>query len=153
MDFGERHEEKGVLLIDLPESGGPAAVTSLALTPTPFYDLHITSAELEGLTEVYAADRERAFVRLTVERTKDDDTIALQRLARQIFPRLVEGVQWSGEHSPVGGVFAPLNARDYGQTVEDYLNERFAGQPDLLPGLLTRARQLIREVQDASTKD
>ncbi len=152
MDFGEWKEEKGVLLVDIPERG-PATVTPLALEPTPFYDLHVTSAELDGLAEAYAADRERAFVRLTVERAAGDDAIALQRLARQTFPRLIDGVRWSGEHSPQGGAFAPLDARDYGQTVEDYLNERFAGQPDLLPGLLTRARQLIQEVQDAPTKD
>jgi exonuclease SbcD len=153
MDFGEWKEEKGVLLIDIPESGEPATVTSLPLDPTPFHDLHVTSAELEGLTKVYAADRERAFVRLTVERTKDDDPIALQRLARQTFPRLVDGVRWSGEHAPAGGAFTPLNAKDFGQTVEEYLNERFAGEPDLLQELLKRARQLVQEVQDAPTKD
>jgi exonuclease SbcD len=153
MDFGEWQEEKGMLLVDIPEGGGPAAVTPLALVPTSFYDLRITSAELEGLAEVYAADRERAFVRLTVERAAGDDAIVLQRLARQTFPRLVDGVRWSGEHAPSGGVFAPLDARDYGQTVEDYLNERFAGEPDLLHELLKRARQLIQEVYDAPTKD
>jgi DNA repair protein SbcD/Mre11 len=152
MDFGEWKEGKGVLLVDIPDRG-PATVTPLPLEPTPFYDLHVTSAELDGLAEVYDADRERAFVRLTVERAADDNMLVLHRLAKQIFPRLVDGVRWSGDHSPQAGVFTPPNARDYGQTVEDYLNERFAGQPDLLPGLLTRARQLIQEVYDAPTKD
>lgn len=154
MDFGEWDEEKGVLLVDIPETG-PASVTPLPLTATPFYDLHVTSAELDALADRYAADRERAFVRLTVERVAGDerDSLALLRRAREIFPRLVDGVRWSGEHSQAGGTFAPLDARDYGQTVEDYVNERFAGEPDLLPGLLARARQLIQEVYDAPTKD
>lgn len=153
MDFGEWQEKKGVLVVDIPEGGAAATVTPLPLDTTPFYDIHVTSAELDGLAEAYAADRERAFVRLTVERAPGDDAIVLQRLARQTFPRLVDGVRWSGEHAPSGGVFAPLDARDYGQTVEDYLNERFAAEPDLLHELLKRARQLIQEVHDAPTKD
>src|SRR5205085_439973 len=58
MDFGEREEEKGVLLVDVPETG-PATITPLPLETTPFYDLHVTSAERDRLAERYAADGAR----------------------------------------------------------------------------------------------
>lgn len=150
MDFGEWEEEKGVLLVDVPEAG-PATVTSLPLESTPFYDLHVTSSELDTLAERYAADRERAFVRLTIERPAGEDTIALQRRAKEIFPRLVEGVKWLGEHTQLHVTTAPLDAKNYGQTVEDYLNEHYADDPELLRELLLRARQLIQEANNALT--
>jgi len=150
MDFGEREEEKGVLLVDVPEAG-PATVTPLPLDVTPFYDLHVTSAELDTLAERYAADRERAFVRLTIERPVGGDTIALQRRAKEIFPRLIEGVKWSGEHAQPDGTTAPPNAGDYAQTVEDFLHERFASDAELLSELLVRARRLIQEANHALT--
>lgn len=151
MDFGEREEEKFVLLVDVHDAG-PATVTPLPLEVTPFYDLHVTSAELDTLAEQYAADRERAFVRLTIERIGDDNnTIALQRRAKEIFPRLIEGLKWSGEQSQPNGTAAPINAGNYAQTVEDFLHERFANEPDLLRELLTRTRQLIQEANHALT--
>ena len=150
MDFGEWKEEKFVLLVDVPEAG-PATVTPLPLEATPFYDLHVTSAELESLAERYAADRERAFVRLTIERAATDDTITLQRRAKEIFPRLIEGVRWSGEGSQPNGTTTPVNAGNYAQTVEDFLQERFASEPELLHELLTRARGLIQEANNALT--
>ncbi|MDQ3919188.1 MAG: exonuclease SbcCD subunit D, partial [Acidobacteriota bacterium] len=87
MDFGERNEEKGVLLVDIPERG-PARVTPLPLETTPFYDLHVNRAEFDALAETYAADRERSFVRLTVERTADDglDSLTIGSRAKKIFP-------------------------------------------------------------------
>jgi len=151
MDFGEREEEKFVLLVDVPDAGS-ATVTPLPLEVTPFYDLHVTSEELDTLAEQYAADRERAFVRLTIERIGDDNnTIALQRRSKEIFPRLIEGLKWSGEQSQPNGTAAPINAGNYAQTVEDFLHERFASEPDLLRELLTRTRQLIQEANHALT--
>lgn len=154
MDFGERGEGKGVLLVDIPERG-PARVTPLPLEATPFYDLHINCDEFNALAETYAADRECAFVRLTVERTADDglDSLTIGSRAKKIFPRLVEGVRWSGERAQASPTLTPLHAADYAQTVEDFINERFAAEPALLPGLLERARRLIQEVQDAPAKN
>jgi DNA repair exonuclease SbcCD nuclease subunit len=150
MDFGEWEEQKGVLLVDVPEAG-PATVTPLPLEVTPFYDLHVASAELDMLAERYAADRERAFVRLTIERPAGGDTIALQRRAKEIFPRLIEGVKWSGEHAQPHGTTVSLDAKNYGQTVEDYLNKSYVNDPELLRELLLRAHQLIQEANNALT--
>lgn len=148
MDFGEREEEKFVLLVEVPEAGA-TTVTPIRLETTPFYDLHVTSASIDTLAEGYAADRGRAFVRLTIDRDAGDDPIALQRRAKEIFPRLIEGVKWSGEYSQSSETPVPLNATNYGQTAEDFLRERFANDPELLSELLTRARQLIQETNNA----
>ena len=73
LDFGERDDDRGVLVFDL----GPAGVTVppawLPIDPTPFHDITLADpdAELPDLAAAYP-DRETAVVRVTIEKDGDE---------------------------------------------------------------------------------
>jgi DNA repair protein SbcD/Mre11 len=145
MDLGEREDKKFVLLVDVPEVG-PAAVTDYEIEATPFGDLSITSAELESYAADYA-NRERTYVRINLECSPGDDTIALQRRAKELFTRCTE-LRLTGSHLSMLATNTPANPTNYTTTVLSYLDQVFADDPDL-PVLRERAQKLIREVNDA----
>jgi exonuclease SbcD len=145
MDMGERNDEKYVLLVDIPPRG-PAQIEKLPLEMTPFYDLSITSAELETLSNRYP-DLDRAFVRLKIECCAADDRVVLNRRAREICKRHVDITITGNEISPVS-IRSPARPEDFATTAIDYVHQVFKDDPDL-PALELRATWLLQEVDDA----
>jgi exonuclease SbcD len=132
LDFGERNDARGVLLIDLGRTGLNGRPEWLAIEPTPFHDVMIDDpdGELPLLAERYP-DRARAIVRVTVDPRDSalgrDDII---RAVRGLFPRLAE-LRWADLERPQGDGKVAFSPRgDRATAVRDYLNERLKGAPD-----------------------
>jgi DNA repair protein SbcD/Mre11 len=95
LDFGETHDDHGVLLVEID---GAKAVSPIRLPipATPFHTINLTDplAELPLLAEKYP-DRETAIVRVTVAPyTAGPSRDEVARELRRLFPRLHE-VQWA----------------------------------------------------------
>src|SRR5262249_37550095 len=147
MDLGERKDNKRVVLVEIDDSG-LATVTDIPLDATPFDDIQVAASELENFAESYA-DRERAYVRVTINLTPEDDQLKYQRLARELFPRCLE-VRFTGAYAAATSANALENPTDYVVTVNDHLEREFKDDPDL-PELKRLAQNLIQEAQDALT--
>jgi exonuclease SbcD len=147
MDLGERKDNKRVVLVEIDDSG-LATVTDIPLDATPFDDIQVPASELENFAESYA-DRERAYVRVTIDLTPEDDQLKYQRLARELFPRCLD-VRFTGAYAAATGANALENPTDYVVTVNDHLDREFKDDPDL-PELKRLAQKLIQEAQDALT--
>jgi DNA repair protein SbcD/Mre11 len=146
MDMGERNDDKYVLVVDVAKTG-PAMVTRFPVEATPFYDLSITSAELEAMEGKYP-DLDRAFVRLKIECAADDEPVALQRRVREIFKRCL-GVSLTGEWASLTRAGSPQSPGDFATTAIGYLHQVFKDDP-ALPALELRANKLLQEVHDAN---
>jgi exonuclease SbcD len=147
MNLGERGDNKGVLLVDVPLIG-PAEITPLPLEATPFHDIHIDASELETLPDRFA-DLERAFVRIEINTEADANLIALQRRARELCPRCLD-VHFSGSGATSNPTSAASHARDYRTTVLDYLREQH-GTDTAYTELEQRALSLLEEITNAAT--
>jgi DNA repair protein SbcD/Mre11 len=144
MNLGERNDQKGVLLVDVPTSG-PADVKLLPLEAMPFYDIHVDASELEALPDRYK-DLERAFVRIEIATESAANLVALQRRARELCPRCLE-VRFSGAGAVPAPATAPSQAHDYRTTVLDYLRE-MCGQDPAFTELEQRTQSLFEEMSD-----
>jgi hypothetical protein len=136
-----------VLLVEIDDSGS-ATVTDIPLDATPFYDIQVASSELENYAESYA-DRERAYVRVTVDLAPEDDQLKYFRRVRELFPRCLD-VRFTGAYVTAVNAGAPENPTNYVETVTDHLEKEFKDDPDL-PELKRLAQKLIQEAQDALT--
>jgi len=148
MDFGERNDDKFVQLVDIPDSG-VAKIREVSLPVAHFDDIHVTSSDLESFAEKYR-DREKAYVHITIDLAPEDDSIRLQRRARDLFPRCLD-VRFAGAYAPVINAAAPENPRDYETTVSNYIEQKYKDDPDL-PDLQQLAQQLILEAYGALTQ-
>lgn len=135
LDFGETHEDHGVLLVDVGPTGLLRDPERLSIPATPFHTIKLTDvdAELPGLAEKYP-DRERAIVRINVAPhamalSRDE----VSRHLRNTFPRLHE-LNWlppertdEDEAGPRVNVKASLET-----TVRDYLagHGEFQAEPE-----------------------
>jgi exonuclease SbcD len=131
LDFGETHDDHGVLLVEVGRSGLAREPERLPLPATPFHTITLDDpeAELPRLADRFP-DREKAIVRVTVNPTnagpsRDETARALRRL----FPRLHE-LKW--EEAPGGvGDPTPFTPRaGVATTVREYLAERLKGDAD-----------------------
>jgi exonuclease SbcD len=145
MDRGERNDAKSVLIVDVP-SFGPAKVESIPLPATPFYDLDLTAADVDGLSDRYA-DLDRAFVQVNLTCGESDDVVALQRKIRQHCPRCLDLAVTYPEASSVA-ITKIDRPEDYVGTSLQYLKE-VRGQDDDFEELKSRALDLIQEVTNA----
>ncbi|MFW6295633.1 MAG: metallophosphoesterase family protein [Halothece sp.] len=152
LDMGERNDQKGVLLVDIPDNG-EATVTPLPLNVTPFYDITIPAVDLENLPDLYP-NLEGAFVKIRLELQPDNDSVFLQRQARQLarkFNFLLVDVVFMGQGTSRTTTNLPDSPQDYHATVLGYLQTKYSEQPELLTELEQRAIELMREVNDATT--
>ena len=148
LDFGETHDDHGVLFVEIGRTGLVQAPEHLAIPATPFHTITLADpeAELPGLVERYP-DRETAIVRVTVSPVAagpSRDEIARQ--IRCLFPRLHE-LKWAETpHEGETGereAFAPR--ADFASTVRDYLTKRLTliDDPDK-EAVLTLADDFLR---------
>jgi exonuclease SbcD len=133
LDFGETHDDHGVLLVEVSRSGLVREPERVPLPATPFHTITLADpeAELPGLADRFP-DREKAIVRVTVNPMgggpSRDETA---RTLRRLFPRLYE-LKWadtSGGNEEQAGARFTLRA-GFATTVRDYLAERLKGDVD-----------------------
>lgn len=131
LDFGETHDDYGVLLIEVA-GAKPVEPVRLPIPATPFHtiDLADPETELPGLAEKYP-DRETAVVRVTVGRPAGDltrDEIARQ--LRRAFTRLYD-LKWADDGGADDAPPARFSPRaGFEMTVRDWLSEKLAADTD-----------------------
>ena len=135
LDFGETHEEHGVLLLEIGKSGLIGEPQHLPIPATPFHTISLTDleAQLPGLAELYP-DRETAIVRVHIApQTTTLSRDEVNRQLKRIFPRLHE-LKWLESEMEMTGEIGPrIDARAGLETaVREYLthHETFQADPD-----------------------
>ena len=132
LDFGETHNDHGVLIVEVGKTGMTKAPEHVPIPATPFHKVVISDPEsdLPTLMDRYP-DRETAIVSVTVEPSAtaiSRDEIV--RHIRTVFPRLFE-LKWAEplreNHARVGE-FTPQ--ADYASTIRDYLAKQLNDDPD-----------------------
>ena len=151
LDFGEKSDERGVLLVDLGPHAVVGSPTWLPLPPTPMHTVAITNpdAELPTLADRYP-DRETALVQVDVTQppgcplTRDQ----IARRLHQTFPRLHQ-LRWADD-LPDGGAVgdtdsqAAATGKPFADTVREYLTAKLANDPpDERAALLALADQFL----------
>jgi DNA repair protein SbcD/Mre11 len=136
LDFAERADEKGVVLLDLGPAGLRGEPVWLPIAATPMHDIAITdvATELPALAGRYA-DRETAIVRVRVTHdaagpSRHEITLELRRL----FPRLAGNVEWT-KPGPAADEAAPSEFKphaDHRATIREFLakNKKLDGDSD-----------------------
>jgi DNA repair protein SbcD/Mre11 len=131
LDFGERDDNKGIVLLDLGPQGLRCEPTWIPLVATPMYDvvIHDPVTELPTLAERYP-DREHALVRLQVTHNPTGPSRdEIVRQLRRIFPRHTGEIIWiKPNDGPAPRGFKPRS--DYRATIRDFLLEKLADDPD-----------------------
>jgi exonuclease SbcD len=132
LDFGETHNDHGVLIVEVGKTGLTKDPEHVRIPATPFHKIVISDPEsdLPTLADRYP-DRETAIVSVTVEPSaaavsRDEIT----RHIRAVFPRLFE-LKWAEplrENHAERGEFTPH--ADYASTVRDYLAKQLNDDPD-----------------------
>jgi len=145
MDRGERNDTKSVLIVDVP-SFGPAKVESIPLQVTPFYDLALTAADVDGLSDRYA-DLDRAFVQVNLTCEEGDDVVALRRKIQQHCPRCLD-LRVTYLASGSVAITKIDRPEDYVGTSLQYLEE-VRWQDDDFEELKSRALDMIQEITNA----
>jgi DNA repair exonuclease SbcCD nuclease subunit len=131
LDFGETHDDHGVLLVEI-DGPMPVEPVRLPIPATPFHTVELTDpeAELPGLADKYP-DRETAIVNVTVtppagESSRDE----VARQVRKLFPRLHE-LKWADAGQTDDTAPTKFTPRaGFGTTVRDWLTEKLADDPD-----------------------
>lgn len=146
LDFGERHDDRGVLFAEVGRAGLVGEPEWLPLEPTPFLDIDLTDpdAGLPGLAEAYP-EREAAIVRVTAKAGARFGRDDIAREIRKLFPRLHE-LKWADIDPPAGGnparaEYAP--GGDHRDAVRRYLTETADGGERA--ALLELAETFLRE--------
>ncbi len=132
LDFGETHDDHGVLFLEITSTGLVGEPERLPIPATPFHTIALTDpeAELPGLAEKYR-ERETALARITV--APPSAGLSREEVARQVrhlFPRLHQ-FEWAEQPDASGesaSTFVPRHG--FETTVRDYLAERLADDPD-----------------------
>ncbi len=147
LDFGETHDDHGVLLFDV-RGAEPVVPVRLPIPPTPFHTVTVIDfdAELPTLAEKYP-DHATAIVRLTVSPpTGNTDRDDVARQLKKLFPRWHSLAWIEAERTGDDGTAkAKFNPRDgFDTTVRNYLTEQLAGDPDS-PAVLALADTFLAQ--------
>lgn len=144
LDFGDAHDDHGVLLLDID---GPNAVTPtrLKIPGTPFHSIDIADAEAElpTLAEKYP-DAATAIVRVTVTSPGGLSRDEVVRKLRQLFPRWHD-VRWAADPAADDAPAAFTPRAGFETTVRDYLTEQLAADPDAAAVLALAETYLTEE--------
>jgi exonuclease SbcD len=146
LDFGETHDDHGVLFVEVGRTGLAREPEHLPIPATPFHTVALADPETEltALAERYP-DRETAIVRVIVSPSAagpSRDEIARQ--VRRLFPRLHE-LKWAdkprGDDDGDASTFTPR--ADFSATVRDYLEKRLIDDPEKL-AVMALADEFLR---------
>jgi exonuclease SbcD len=145
LDFAERADDKGVVLLDLGPTGLRCEPVWFPIAATPMHDVTITDAavELPALPERYP-DRETAVVRVRVTHNPAGPSRhEITQELRRLFPRQAE-ISWLKPDSPAGEAtangFTPQS--DCRATIRDFLTKSLDGDPDK-EAVLTLAERFL----------
>ncbi len=132
LDFGDLHDDNGVVLFDLGPQGVVGEPTVLPIAPTPFHTINIADADadLPGLAAKYP-DAATAIVRLRVRLPLGTlSRIDVEKQLKAIFPRRHE-LSFVGDESvaPTAAV-PPGPTAGYAETVRTYLTTQLEADPD-----------------------
>lgn len=146
LDFGERDNECGVVLIEIGPAGIIGSSRFLSIPATPFLQIDIEDAESElpQLAERYP-QRDAAIVKVSVSTknmnlTQDE----VQKRLRAIFPRIfsIDFVEAERLHKPAEREWSPRKSMT--ETVREYLQHQLDGD-DLKEEVLALAEQFLQE--------
>ncbi len=85
MDFGERSDEKFVLLVEIDEATKKATVEKVVIDCNEFEEINL-SAEQIGEIAGNGAEPKKSYGNLNISYAADDDTVLLTRQAKEFFP-------------------------------------------------------------------
>lgn len=146
LDFGEKDDPRGVLLVEIDPARPGVEPRWLPIEPTPFLDVTLTdpAKEIPQLRERYPRYAE-AIVRVRVERQGEMSRDAIGKEVRAVFPRCKD-VTWPEEERPAAGLTADWDERraDLPATVRGYLNTLLTDDPDR-EALLDLAETFLKE--------
>jgi exonuclease SbcD len=132
-DYGERHDRKGCVLVEIGPSGLTREPEILPLDATPIYDVVITDpeAQLPELVDAYP-DRERALVRYEIYWKPGEHLLGdITRKIETIFPRWYERVpKVTGVDDNEGTHALYGTLRDVRGTARDWLENELRGDSD-----------------------
>ncbi|MCS6851644.1 MAG: exonuclease subunit SbcD [Gemmataceae bacterium] len=132
LDFGETHNNHGVVLAEIGPGGLVGTPRVLTLPATPFHDVQLDDPanQLATLMDRFS-DRDQAIVRATVRPASvGPSRDEVMRALRVTFPRLYE-LTWEerpGDSFNGGPGFAPRGG--FAATVRAYLAEKLGNDPD-----------------------
>jgi exonuclease SbcD len=133
LDFAERDDEKGAVLVEVGPGGRVGEPLVLPLDATPIYEVvvHDPEAEISSLAERYS-DPTRAIVKYQLHyRPGEDNRDACVQEIEAVFPRWYNRlfVPEGSDLSTVAEV-ADSAKRDVPGTVLDFLKQRLTDHPD-----------------------
>jgi len=131
LDFGDTHDEHGVLLLEI-DGARPVAPTRLRIPGTPFHTIELAdpASELDSLAEKYP-DRETAIVRFRLGAcgagsSRDE----VGRKLRKLFPRCHD-MKWLEAEADGDAPTVGFTVRaGFETTVREYLGEKLIGDAD-----------------------
>lgn len=136
LDFGERHDDRGVIALSIGKKHGPACRTApewVPIAPTPMHIIRIGDTdELDALPKRFP-DCAEAIVKITVALKPDGPSRdEVMRRLRKTFPRFAEidfdRAEVPSDDTRCAGIPAGV---DYRETVRRYLADR-SNNSDLL---------------------
>jgi len=126
LDFGEREDDRGVVLVEIGSDGRRGEPQVLGLEPTPMYHVTVTDDTVtEAELRSQYPDADRALVRITVQyRSGADSRDSIERVIRATFPRftMIEWREAGKESDPGGQVVSPK--ADFRTQVRQYLESK-----------------------------
>jgi exonuclease SbcD len=133
LNYGERCDDKSVVLVDIGPQGRKADPICLPLKSTPFYRVEILNPEtdMQGLRERYP-DHEQALVSYRVVYKPGEHNLnSITQELESIFPRCYEMLTIPEGSITLSGDFeVTAPSRDIAGTVESYINEKMADHPE-----------------------
>ncbi len=149
LDFGETHDDHGVLLLEV-NGANTVEPIRLPIPATPFHTITITDpeADLPLLAATYP-DHETAIVRITVAQPQGDlSRDEVTRQLRKLFPRLHE-LKWADAGRADSGEATPkfIPRAGFESTIRDYLGEKLAADPDK-DAILALAETFLHDAGD-----
>lgn len=148
LDYGEREDEKSVVLVDIGSDGRRSDPLCLPLNATPFLQLEILNPETEisKLRSKYT-DAQRALVKCRLVYKPGEDLNRFIREIKAIFPRCYH-IQPEMEGSAlVSTSIEPApQSQSVEEIVESYINENMKKHP-LREDVLKLARELLATIE------
>jgi exonuclease SbcD len=149
LNYGERDDQKSVVLVDIGQHGRQGDPICLPLNATPFYHVELLNPEsdMQNLRELYPdADRALVSCRL-VYKPGVHDVSRLTDELRGIFPRCYDlKIEVEGTVTPTDKFESSAPSRDVSETVENYVQEQLADHQDR-EEVLKLTRELLATVE------